>query len=233
MDIVKISLSNKGENIMNLQFCYQKRDLIQKIFSITIILLLFFLTIGKISTVNAQDNTPSRELTRLSKKFGLVDINANEVPKGVVPLEFDSTQELEEFLTSLEKDKISTTHKEYHHGMNRSDVPLIPTSTSYVTVTKNCSNAVAIGTYFNTWADILVGTSGSFTWISSVLHTRVGLTGVTLGMDLSNEYSYTYNQSQSSVSVNGGAILNSYLVIEGVVKMYSRPVSCSFTYRTY
>lgn len=213
-------------------FIKSKRNLIRKIFNITIILLLFFLTFGKILTVNAQDDTPSRESTRLSKKFGLVDIDANEVPKGVVPIEFDSNQELEEFLTNLEKNSQSTTHKEFY-GINRSDFPLIQTTTSYVVVTRSCSTWAQVGANFNTWADILVGTSGSFNWISSVLSTRVGLTGMTLGLGLSNEYSYAYNQSQSSVSIRGGAILNVYIVIEGGIKMYSTPISCSFTYRTY
>ena len=52
-------------------------------------------------------------------------------------------------------------------------------------------------------------------------------------ISLSNEYSYPYNQSQSSVSVKGGAIYNIYLVIEGHIKLSSGPVSCSFTYKTY
>ena len=67
---------------------------------------------------------------------------------------------------------------------------------------------------FNTWADIKIGNSGSFHWISSVLNTRVGLTGWTMTGGLSNEYSYAYNQTSSSVSVKGGANLDVYLLVE-------------------
>lgn len=112
------------------------------------------------------------------------------------------------------------------------NAPVFPLSTTYVVVTRSCSVNVSLAK-FKTWADIRVGYSGSFRWIDRVLNTRTGLTGITTGFTLSNEYSYPYNQTATSVSVKGGGIVNAYLVIEGGFLLFSQPVSCSFTYRLY
>lgn len=200
--------------------------------NITIIFIftMLFVVFGNPVTANAQGNSPSKELEALSNKFGLVEVT--KIPEGITPLVFDSVEDLENFLVETEKAAKPSQHTTYIEYNPKKPQPGVE-SVSYTVVTRSCSSTVAVGTQFNTWADIRVGFSGSpyyTTWIDSVLNTRVGLTGVTLGMDLSNEYSYSYNQTTQSVSVVGGGIFNIYLVVEGGIRLYSRPVSCSFTY---
>ncbi len=66
-----------------------------------------------------------------------------------------------------------------------------------------------------------------------MLNTRIGLTGITTGVNLTNDYSYAHNQTATSISVTGGGIINVYLVIEGGIAVFSQPVSCTFTYQLY
>ena len=166
----------------------------------------------------------------MSNEFGLVEVTI--IPEGITPLVFDSVEELENFLVESEKAAKPSQHTTYIEYNPKKPQPGVK-SVSYTVVTRSCSSIIAVGTKFNTWADIRVGFSGSSyytTWIDSVLNTRVGLTGLTMGKDLSNEYSYSYNQTTQSVSVVGGGIFNMYMVVEGGIRVYSRPVSCSFTY---
>jgi len=148
------------------------------------VLVLF----GNPASTKAQGNGPSMELEALSNEYGLFEVA--EVPEGITPLVFDSIQDLEEFLIELEK----TVNSSQHHACveNGPKQPQLGIeSVTYTVVTRRCSTTVAVGTQFNTWADIRVGFSGSSyytSWIDSVLNTRVGLTGVTLGMDLTNTY---------------------------------------------
>jgi len=203
------------------------------LFRAVTIFTLLFMIFGNPGNVNAQGNGPSKDLDALSEEFGLVEVT--EIPDGITPLVFDSLQDLEKFLIEAEKGTNSTQHIMFAgNGSNGPDIPQVGIETvTYTVVTRRCSTTVAVGTQFNTWADIRIGMSGSSyytTWIDQVLNTQVGLTGITLGMDLTNEYSYSYNQTSQSVSIAGGGILNIYLVVEGGVRLYSRPVSCSFTY---
>ena len=128
----------------------------------------------------------------------------------------------------------SQTQNQIHTTYVEKDIlsPVSPTAVTYTVVTRSCSVSVSFAK-FNTWGDIRVGYSGSYRWIDRVLNTRTGLTGVTTGFTLVNDYSYPYNQTASAVSIKGGGVVNVYLVIEGGVLVYSQPVSCSFTYRVY
>lgn len=199
---------------------------------IAILLMLSILGASKPQIGKAQSDSPSKELIELSKKYGLIDVDF--VPEGIKPISFTKIDELEKFLSAIHSETSISSHVVLREKPQFNILAIQPNSTSYSVVTRSCSTNVGYGiAKFNTWADIKVGYSGSFRWIVSVLSTRVGLTGWTMTGGLSNEYSYAYNQTSSSVSVKGGAMLDVYLFVEGLIKLYSVPVSCSFTYSLY
>lgn len=67
-----------------------------------------------------------------------------------------------------------------------------------------------------------------------MLNTRTGLTGVTTIVNLSNDWSYSYNQTATSVSVRGGGIVNVYYSTPwGAIYLWSQATECSFTYSVY
>lgn len=192
-----------------------------------IVLMLLVQTQG---IVSAQGTTPPSPVSwdDVVKRYGLKPVDV--VPAGVTPMAFASPTQLDAFLSKLSHQSRISHHINY---FEREDLSLpLPMAVTYAVVTRSCSVNVSLAK-FNTWADIRVGYSGSFRWIDSVLNTRTGLTGITTGFTLTNDYSYAYNQTATSVSVKGGGIVNAYLVIEGGILIFSTPVSCSFTYRVY
>jgi len=154
------------------------------------------------------------------------------IPDGVTPIQFDTPGELQSFLAQMTAQSQSQVHAIYTEKGILPNAKISPLAVTYAVVTRSCSVNVSLAK-FNTWGDIRVGYDGSFRWINSVLNTRTGLTGLTTGFTLSNDYSYAYNQTATSVSVKGGGIVNAYLIIEGALTLFSQPVSCSFTYRLY
>lgn len=189
------------------------------------------MTFASLQSVSAQGKTPQQPTYQ-----DLIDLyklkTVGVIPDGVTPLRFRTPEELQSFLSKVSNQTRTTVHSTYVEKGILPNAPVFPLSTTYAVVTRRCSVNVGLAK-FNTWADIRVGYSGSFRWIDRVLNTRTGLTGITTGFTLSNEYSYPYNQTAISVSVKGGGIVNAYLVIEGSILLFSQPVSCSFTYRLY
>lgn len=199
---------------------------LKSLFVWLIVLMLFAQTQGIASAQGPTLPSPS-SWDDVVKRYGLKSVDV--VPAGVTPMAFTSPAHLDAFLSNLKRQSQVSPHVNY---FEREDLNLLPMSVTYAVVTRSCSVTVGLAK-FNTWADIRVGHSGSFRWINSVLNTRTGLTGVTLGFTLTNDYSYAYNQTATSVSVKGGGIVNAYLVIEGGILLFSTPVSCSFTYSVY
>jgi hypothetical protein len=84
---------------------------------------------------------------------------------------------------------------------------------------------------FNLWADVWVAGSGSF-WEITDASEWIGLTGFTLIHDLSSEWHYhQIALDRRSITVAGGAMLDTYLLVKGVFKVYSEPISIRFTYK--
>ncbi|MEN6570925.1 MAG: hypothetical protein ABFD24_03690 [Anaerolineaceae bacterium] len=191
---------------------------------------LFFVFTSPQTVFGKSSDSGTKSFDDIIQLYGLRD--AVNIPPEIKPLQFSSPKDLESFLISMQRSKNSAPHFVLRETAKK-DSNFSPMTTSYGIVTKNCSVSVALGTYFNTWGDIRVATSGSFRWIDSVVSTYTGLTGVTLGFDLTNPYSYSYNKTASSVSIKGGGIVNAYILIDGFIKIYSSPVSCSFTYSVY
>ncbi len=200
-----------------------------KLKTLLIWLIVLMLLVQTEGIVSAQGNTPPSPVfwDDVVKQYGLKSVDV--IPSGVTPVAFTSPKQLEAFLAKLSRQSQVSPHINY---LEREDSSLLPMTTTYAVVTRRCSVNVSLAK-FNTWADIRVGYSGSFRWIDRVLNTRTGLTGVTTGFTLTNDYSYAYNQTATSISVKGGGIVNAYLIVNGGIRLFSTPVSCSFTYRVY
>jgi len=200
-------------------------------FLLIILLMASIITFAPLQSVSAQGTTPPQPTFQ-----DLIDLyelkTVDVIPDGLTPLRFETPGELQGFLSRIRNQAQTPVHYVYVEKGILSNTPILPLSTTYAVITRSCSVNVSLAK-FNTWADIRVRYSGSFRWIDKVLNTRTGLTGITTGFSLSNEYSYPYNQTATSVSVKGGGIVNVYLLIKGGILLYSQPVSCSFTYRVY
>jgi hypothetical protein len=219
----------EGENMESVKhYSVNKYKFIQ--LTISIMLIFSFLAFGTPTQVwaqTAESSNPSYD--EISSRYGLKPVKS--VPIGITPLKFSTPQELESFLVKIKSATSISPHSTFQENNRFNGVSFITTATSYGVVTRSCSVPLGCGVAkFNTWADIRVASSGSFHWIDSVLSTYTGLTGLTMSADLTNAYSYSYNKTSASVSVKGGGIVNIYLIVKGVIKLYSVPVSCSFTY---
>ncbi len=170
------------------------------------------LTMAGIPAAQAEDAMKIHRLDDVVKQYSLKKVD--QLPDGVVPIRIESQEELEQMLGGT--------------GQTRGGITTM--GTTYGTVSRSCSTSAGMATW-NVWADIKVGSSGSFRWIESVLNTRQGLTGTTFGLASRNEYSYVVSQSANSVTIKGGAIVDAYLLINtGMTVLWSAPVECSFTY---
>jgi hypothetical protein len=197
------------------------------ILSVSVLLMLFAYD------VSAGKTSEDTKIEELIDRFGLQRIET--IPEDVEPLYFNTVDELEDYLiNSPNFQKINCEIQENH--FEYSDYR-IPDDFSILTtcgmVTRNCTAQAYFAT-FNTWGDFWVCYEGSFRWIDSVLNTRVGLTGYSVGLSLTDTYSYSYNQTTTIVCVKGGGIVNEYICVLGNCFIWrSQPVSCSFCYSVY
>jgi hypothetical protein len=142
--------------------------------SLSTILLALILTLISSQIVFAQGPLPpEREsFQKVIQEYGLTSVPDNEVPPDVIPLQFDDPENLELFLTNLNSATAEIQNFDFIESATSPALysPDTARSTYYVVVTRKCSTSLGYGiAKFNTWADIKVGVSGSFRWISSVL----------------------------------------------------------------
>lgn len=148
----------------------------------------------------------------------------SRVPNGVVPLRINTPGELIRLLQSLESASGATVYVKapavsiLAQPEASTAIDVIRFHTSYI-----CD--LVWRTRFNLWADIYRGSSGSFHWIDSIRSKRVGLTGFHPFSVLSDTWTshYIYPDRQKA-RISGGGILNYYLIFQGILTYYSKPV---------
>jgi hypothetical protein len=158
--------------------------------------------------------------------FAQYDIRAvDAAPAGITPLEIDTPAELRRFMRQIAS-----------HGTSRLEMENASPALLAYGVTESC---VSLHVYdslvpwlkFNLWADVWVVGSGSFWEISDDVFEWVGLTGMTALESLSNEWHYhVISSDRRKVTIRGGAILDHWLYIKGLIRVYSEPVSLTMTY---
>lgn len=201
------------------------------LFLVALTLFFFGGGIAFSEVVAKSDNPPvgqANTIEELTSKYSLTHVDT--IPTGIEPIVFTSVAKADAYLSSLNKGETTISESTVWNTYNEYS---ILSETVYGTVTRSCSKKFSVAAYFNTWADIGVAQNGSFRWITGVLNTRTGLTGVTTGMELHDNWSYYYNLTSTSVSVKGGGILDYYLNIGGKWVFYSQPVECGFNYSVY
>jgi len=172
------------------------------------------------------------EYQELFERYGIVA--AEEIPNGITPLVVNSPAQLEKLIASFRNGKRvdvsdqACTEQVIDEGVLSSQVL---NGVSYYIVRRECTQNTGFST-FHTWADIRIGVYGSsYAWIDSV-HEWVGLTGCTIGQDLTNTYHYHYTTA-TTADITGGGIVDVYLLINGGIKILSLPVECSIHYSLY
>ncbi|NOK61979.1 MAG: hypothetical protein GFH27_549289n327 [Chloroflexi bacterium AL-W] len=192
--------------------------IINKVFGLFIATMVFVAT-G--ISVSAQSSV-SQEYMELYEKYDLISVS--EVPDGIVPIVIESPEQLQKLLQNIGVQNNVIERQPF--------LPDIPTTDAQTIVQRQCTANAGLAT-FNTWADIVVDfvPGSSFRAINSA-NAWVGLTGVTLGFDLTSTYTNVYNRT-SSIEIVGGGIIDVYLVIDGGIKIYSNPISCTINYALY
>lgn len=198
-------------------------------FALVVVAMLTFVSASGVYA-QGEGGDDKQKYDEITAEYDLKETSS--IPQGVTPIQVNSPEELEALLQQFSAND-SSPHIDIVEPAMRPSGDATTMSTTYGTVTRACTSNAGAAT-FNTEGDIRVDYSGSFRWIDSVLSTRTSLTGITYGLSMSEPYSYAYNQSSSSVSVKGGAIINAYILLDtGATTVYSTPVSCSFTYSVY
>lgn len=177
-------------------------------------------------------------LDNLSKEYNLKDVD--KVPEGIVPIKFNSIDELKAFLEKQPKGPVKI-HKTYYandflidknniNDMN-SNVILESTGKHHI----NTSETINIGGFVSLDADV-------FTQVRSLGSTHLeeiitdckewtSLTGVTLGAEWDERYAYhVISSDRYRVDVYGGGVLNEYLIVDGLIKIASYPIDLSVSY---
>lgn len=107
---------------------------------------------------------------------------------------------------------------------------------TYINVNRNCSVALggATNPHFNTYGRIRVGVAqSSWRWIESA-NASVGLSGITIGLNLSDTWTQVdISSNNASVDISGGGTLNYYILIPEYFVVISHPISCSLNYSLY
>jgi hypothetical protein len=152
---------------------------------------------------------------------------AGVVPAGITPLRVDTPAQLRQVI------RHATSHGMGQLNMETESVSLglLAYGVTETSVRLHVwYNFVPYPT-FNLWANVWVAGSGSF-WEITDVNEWVGLTGITISEDLADTYTFhRIAADRQSVYIEGGGIVNHYLLIRGIIKIYSSRISLSKTYR--
>lgn len=186
------------------------------------VVTLALLTCLAIPALAAQ---PTDEWEAIFAQYGIR--TADVVPAGITPLRVDTPAQLRQVI-----------HNAMPHRMGRLDMETESVSPGLLAygVTETSVrlhvwyNFVPYPT-FNLWANVRVAGSGSF-WEITDVNEWVGLTGITISEDLTDAYTFhNIAADRQSVYIEGGGIVNHYLLIRGILKIYSSPISLWKNYR--
>lgn len=85
---------------------------------------------------------------------------------------------------------------------------------------------------FNVFADLKINWGPTAGILVEYRDAGVSLTGLTPGIDISDGRCFVDFTSNTRAKLTGRANLDYYLVVDGLLKMYSKPISYSWTYKT-
>lgn len=194
------------------------------------LLVLSLTVVGvNVTTKSAAAKTNSKvTYQQLESKYGLKDVKS--LPKGVQPIVINSPEELDKTLSSLQQVQpkaavVKNTNKQPGLLANLSSNP-------YATdiVISDSKNLDYITTY-RVYANISISGFSGVRIIDRVNSISADVNGYTVGYEITNTVtSSSISFDQKSVTINAASTFNGYLFLNGLLKLYSRPISHSFTY---
>ena len=198
----------------------------RRVMVISLVAALLVLSLGILGAAHDSQGDSSDVLCR---QLGLRD--AASVPQGIEPLVVRTAEELRAVVrqtrAALGRAQTATTPV----AESDSELGALGVTETYTSFHYWMTVNPIFGTRFNLWADVWLAGSGSF-WEITDAFEWVGLSGFTTVQDLSDEWHYHVIASdRRSITVAGGATLNTYLLYKGVFRIYSEPISIRFTYK--
>lgn len=153
----------------------------------------------------------------ISSKYNLKDVSIEDVPEGIVPIEV-SSEELENTILKIENDIKLDLNNYYTKSYE-----------SRSAGTYKQEHDVQVGVLCR--AKLSTRITESNTKITNVTKPNVTLSGFSFAIDLTNVStdSRIYNNGKNA-DIDANYQLDYYLVVNGLVKLFSNSVSQGFTY---
>lgn len=199
-----------------------------------VFMFAFVLSVMIASSFNAyaKDDNLAR-LNDLSERYNLRDISLDEVPEGIIPLVFDSLDELEQ---ALEEHK---RNLEYIDDSTLSEHDDEYDNSNFTTVVRESYNkkelwGMVSGTSatLKLYCDYELYSSGSFVGIQGIRQHGWSLSGATLNLEISRPNSYASYRAVNGgeISVSGNVDVDYYLIVNGIVKLRTDAFRAGYVY---
>ncbi|MBE0451268.1 MAG: hypothetical protein IBX70_10520 [Clostridia bacterium] len=166
-----------------------------------------------------------------------LDLSTVEIlPDGITPIVIENQTQFDEFVKAMKT--APETIEEVSYLKNPNLISSYSTNgiiTYYTSASKNLG--LGIGDWSSTklklTAAIEIYTSGSFRQINGSTQ-WTNLEGYTIGLDWTEHYnSSTIQNGGQSIDVSASGTLDYYLIVNGVIKLYSKNMNISLSYRVY
>lgn len=181
---------------------------------------------GTISSFATSDAKNSEKLNEISKKYELKDVKVSDIPEGIIPLKFDSAEELDKYLESLKANK-------------KEEKPLIIKNTNNDFQANNNFQALAssypTGSQSQKLSSFVTGS-----WNMSVTYTydpdmkpkrfvscsniSIYMSGITIGTNWKKiDDDFTLLDGRRTLYAKEWGVAEHYIILEGTGKIFEEP----------
>lgn len=196
------------------------------------VFLALILTITCISFKAYADGNESEELLLLADEYGFKDINIEDIPEGVIPVELNSVEELNDFMKKIEEDKkdiemnllnqesekVDSLYLERSDGLS-TDKVYLDIEFRYLPL----DTRIQLGATYEYYA------KGSFYGIEKVLHHGWNMKGYSADVSLNNSRS-SADVDSGVLTVDGTTEVEYYILIKDILKYRTEILDAGFEY---
>ncbi|WP_129600126.1 hypothetical protein [Anaerophilus nitritogenes] len=172
------------------------------------------------------DDTSNDLVTKLSTEYNLKTVD--KIPEGVQPIVINSEADMKEYMQKI--NDFNNLDIELELEPENSRLLNLARSSSDYTKSLSTSESVAIGAKLNLTAKVKVKN-----WkIDRVYNERMSLTGFTVGLDVdprSIDIDVDISSNKNSVTIEGECEVDNYLLVDGIVKMFTETRSLRLNYQ--
>ncbi len=193
------------------------------------ILGLSFLFLININKVNA-----TSEIDQIRKKYNLVQISKDDLPKGIVPIKLNSEQELSEYFE--EQNKILKNSMIFMDNISKLNLYDLRSNITFKS-SNNLRNSqivmsanIPIFMKINLIADIDYYSKGSFSSIEQINFSKMSLTGYTISNSLTNVSTSHKLYNDGSIFVSGTANYNTYILLQNTFNIDTSLIVMKYNY---